>query len=161
MQTSTTTEAKPTITVVPDNQRMTFLPRHYKNLMMVVENTTYNLASQNMRVVGTDGDYKPYSGGYWNYATGPSGAPFLSPKTDNDVEVTNPLSGESYTLSPELGGIYLSMLTLQAIFSHRVWDGASEDLQDYLIETYHNLRDDGFDLARDDDERTSFFRLID
>jgi len=155
------TAEQPTARIIPGNQRMNFLPRHYGRIMMVVENTTYNLANKLLNVVNKDGELAPYQGGHWEYAEGPSGAPFMFPKTDQPVEVTNPISGETYTLSAMLGGLYLSMTTLQAIFSHRVWDTLDEDRQDSLIDTYHNLRNDGFDLAQSDDEKTSFFRLTD
>lgn len=152
---------KPQARIVPGNQRMAFLPRHFGNLMMVAENTTYNLANKVLKVTDNAGNLNPYTGGSWEYAFGPSNAPFMFPKRDHDVEVTNPISGESQTLSPIVCGVVISMLTLQAIFSSRVFETLSENRQDDLIERYHNLLNDGYALTRDDDERRAFFLLTD
>lgn len=158
---NTAENRKPQAHIVPGNQRMRFLPRHFGNLMMVAENTTYNIANKLMKVTDQAGSLKPYNGGYWEYAIGPSGAPFMFPKEDQDVEVTNPLSREAQNLSPMVGGIVVSMLTLQAIFNSNVFDSLSDEQHDDLINRYHNLLDDGYDLARDEDERRAFYRLTD
>ena len=149
------------VRIIPGDERMLFLPRHFGNLMMVAENTTYNIANKVLKVADTAGNLKPYVGGYWEYAIAPSGAPFMFLDNDRDVEVTNPLSGESQALSPVVGGVVISMLTLQAIFSSQVFESLSDTRSDDLIDRYHNLLNDGYALARDDAEKTAFFRLTD
>ena len=130
-------------TVVPEEDRLTFLPRHFGMHMLTVENYVY---AQLAKLCPT------YTGGYWHFYNLSNGGCYLAP------------SGETYPLvhgdncfearvSGDAAGIIVSLFT----FSHLSFRLEDDPLGPRIADYFHRLRD----FAADHPEASLIYRAID
>lgn len=115
-----------TTQVVPDNQRMGFMPwlftpRH----MMIGENRIFNIMER------LTPDYK---GALWTFVKTSNGAGFAYPKTDlATYHLTWADNGFEGDASPEISGLIATMMSIGSF-----WGAGSDD---HFAERYHALDD--------------------
>ena len=130
-----------TATLVPDHQRLDFLPKHFGRQMMAFENHLYTRLSQLS---------ESYTGGFWKFWTLSNGGCYLAPSAPEQLRVvvhTNDFDG---TLSADAAGITVTLFTLSELAFER------PDIE-VLSMRFHQLRDYVCDHA----EARLIFRAID
>lgn len=138
-----TTHNKPTgilATVVPENQRMAFLPKHFGKDMLHAESAVYEAM---MRLCRT------YEGGYWNFIELSNGGCYLRLDTPGPLGVRVDGNGFSGEMSVDAASILATLFALNALSWERN-DAAFTD-QYYLL----------FDYALQHDEKRKILRAID
>lgn len=127
---SNATDSKITATIVPEHYRLGFLPRHFGNLMLVVESAVYD----HMRSLATD-----YAAGYWQFVDLSNGGCFLHP-TQKSIHIVAP-NGFEGTVSGEVAGIIATLYALSHLsFEHREADCLSNgfhELREFALEHSH------------------------
>ena len=114
-----------TTAVVPDSQRLNFLPRHFGGDMIVGEAAVYG----SMKMICPS-----YHGGFWDFVEVSNGAFYMRLQTDGtlamDLSSGNGYSGQ---MSADAAGITATLFALNQM----VWDG-SEKLADafYLLREF-------------------------
>ncbi|MDR4466399.1 MAG: antirestriction protein [Nitrospira sp.] len=130
-------------TLVPEKDRLEFLPRHFGMHMLTVENCLY---TQFAKLCPT------YTGGYWHFYDLSNGGCYLAPShvkyhlihADNFFDAT---------VSGEAAGIIVSLFT----FSHVSFLLEDDPLGPRIAQSFHLLRD----FAGDHPEASLIFRAID
>jgi len=136
MTHATTTAA----TLVPEQQRMSFLPKHFgQRLMIRGELTVYGWL---------DRLSKEYSGGYWHYYEIPNGF-YMAPAGYETLRIIWPLNWCDRTMSADAAGIVATLYALCEL--------CSQQRSDDLAEKYHALRD----FAGEHAEASAIFAAID
>ena len=128
-------------TLVPDAQRLDFLPRHFGRQMMAVEQHLYSRLSELS---------KDYTGGYWNFFDLSNGGCYLAPAAPHQFHIAvhgNDFAGD---MSADAAGITATLFTLSELAFRfpRV---------EVLSERFHQLRD----FAAEHKEGRLIFRDID
>lgn len=132
-------------TIVPNNRRMKFLPKHFGRHMIQVESQIYNMADQ--MLIG-------YTGGYWEYAETENGTPFAFLDTKDEKSILrNPFSGETVEVDAPLAGMILTSFALLMIIE-KTGDEA-------LLDKYDALKDFIWDYAKETDQSDQAFTMLD
>ena len=130
-------------TLVPEEERLDFLPRHFGKHMLTVETYIY---SQFAKLCPT------YTGGYWHFYELSNGGCYLAPNRE-----TYPLMHDGNffeaTVSGDAAGIIVSLFT----FSHVSFLLEDDPLGPRVAQYFHLLRD----FAGDHPEAGLIFRAID
>jgi hypothetical protein len=127
--------------LVPDDQRLNFLPRHFGRQMMAVEEHLYARLSE----LSPD-----YSGGYWNFYDLSNGGCYLAPTAPEQLRLVVQGNDFEGTLSADAVGITATLFTLSEL-SFRF------QRAEVLATRFHQLRD----FAADHAEAGLIFRAID
>ena len=130
-------------TVVPEEDRLTFLPRHFGMHMLTVENVLY---TQFAKLCPT------YTGGYWHFYDLSNGGCYLAPSHETYPLVHADNFFEA-TVSADAAGIIVSLFT----FSHVSFLLEDDPLGPRVAQHFHLLRD----FAGDHPEGGLIFRAID
>ena len=113
-------------TVVPEDQRLNFLPRHFGTHMMLVERQVYhhfaNLCPQ-------------YQGGYWHFYELSNGGCYLAPDRDR-CTLSHAGNSVDATVSGDAAGIIATLYTFSHLAFHFEHDPYSERLSTH----FHLLR---------------------
>ena len=130
-------------TVVPEEDRLEFLPRHFGTHMLTVENYVY---AQFAKLCPT------YTGGYWHFYDLSNGGCYLAPSRET-YPILHADNFFDATVSGDAAGIIVSLFTFSRLFFH---------FEDYargprLANYFHWLRD----FAADHPEAGLIFRAID
>jgi hypothetical protein len=141
---STNTNHHPILAaLVPDDQRLDFLPRHFGTHMMLVERQVYhqfaNLAPQ-------------YRGGYWEFYDLSNGGCYLAPSQDF-YHLVHPGGDYDATVSGDAAGIVATLYTFSQLSFHFEQDPFGTRVSDL----FHLLRD----YASHHPEASIIFRIID
>ncbi|MEK6784644.1 MAG: antirestriction protein [Nitrospirota bacterium] len=131
------------VTVVPEEDRLTFLPRHFGKHMLTVENCLY---TQFAMLCPT------YTGGYWHFYDLSNGGCYLAPSHERYPLV----HGDNFfdaTVSGDAAGIIVSLFT----FSHVSFLLEDDPLGPRVAQYFHLLRD----FAADHPEASLIYRAID
>lgn len=106
-------DARITASIVPSEQRMDFLPKHFgARAMMKFETSVY----------GWMGNLCPsYRGGYWDYVELSNGGAFMYPAGVDAFEFTVEGNGFHGTVSAEVAGIIASTFAINGML-WRGWD---------------------------------------
>ena len=115
--------------LVPQNQRNTFLPRHFGGSFLRLESMVYDFAGDFMQ---------GYRGGYWEFYEVSNGAGFLVLADDAPAHLCVSLNGYEGTMSQEAAGITLTLFALSHLSFALDANGASTR---QVSEQYHLLRD--------------------
>ena len=130
-------------TVVPEEDRLEFLPRHFGKEMLTIENYLY----------AQFGNLCPtYTGGYWHFYDLSNGGCYLAPSRETYLLV----HGDNYfeaRVSGDAAGIIVSLFT----FSHVSFLLEDDPLGPRIADYFHLLRD----FAADHPEASLIFRAID
>jgi hypothetical protein len=127
--------------LVPDAQRLDFLPRHFGRQMMAVEQHLYSRLSE----LSLD-----YTGGYWNFYDLSNGGCYLAPTAPECMRIVVQGNDFEGTMSADAAGITATLFTLSELsfrFKHA----------EVLGTRFHQLRD----FAGDHAEAALIFRAID
>ena len=114
-------------TVVPEEDRLTFLPRHFGTHMLTVEHALY---SQFANLCPT------YTGGYWHFYDVSNGGCYLAPSREHYALVHGDNFFEA-TVSGDAAGIIVSLFT----FSHLSFRLEDDPLGPRIVQYFHLLRD--------------------
>jgi hypothetical protein len=128
-------------TLVPDTQRLDFLPRHFGRQMMTVEQHLYSRLSE----LSQD-----YTGGYWNFYDLSNGGCYLAPTAPERLRIVVQGNDFEGTMSADAAGITATLFTLSEL-SFRF------QRAEVLGTRFHQLRD----FAADHSEAALIFRAID
>lgn len=112
-------------TLVPEHQRMAFLPHHFGTYMMVFERQLYS----QLRQLCAD-----YDGGWWNFYNLSNGGCYLSPGGAETFPLVVPGNGFEGPLSADATGVTVTLFTL----SHLAYRFPSCEV---FGERFHQLRD--------------------
>ena len=112
-------------TLVPEHQRLAFLPRHFDTHMMVFERQLYS----QLRHLCAD-----YDGGWWNFYDLSNRGCYLSPSAAETFRIL--VAGNDFegTLSADATGVTVTLFTL----SHLAFRFPSCEV---FSERFHQLRD--------------------
>ncbi len=113
-----------TSTILPESNRLGFLPTVFKSEMVLGEALVYRW----MRAISQD-----YNGGYWDYFSLSNGGFYMAPRGTSRFLVTvsgNHFNGE---LSANTAGIVSTLYALCEL--------ANRTEEDWFINLYHYLRD--------------------
>jgi hypothetical protein len=146
MNTSPNINSNPTRSIVtaalvPDANRLNFLPRHFGRQMMAVEQEVFT----QMRALCED-----YNGGYFHFFDLSNGGCFLALESSDPLKIGVVGNGYEGTMSAVAAGITATLFALSALcfrFSHA----------ERLAERYHQLRE----FALDHPEAGAIFAAID
>ena len=130
-------------TVVPEEDRLEFLPRHFGKHMLTVENYVY---AQFAKLCPT------YIGGYWHFYDLSNGGCYLAPHHER-YALVHADSFFDATVSGDAAGIIVSLFT----FSHLSFLLENDPLGPRIADYFHLLRD----FAGDHPEAGLIFRAID
>lgn len=130
--------------VVPDNNRIKFLPKHVGLFMTRFETSIYNWMSR------LDNEY---NGGYWEFYELDNGGFFLAPSEDRDYKLCS-INHNEEVVSNITAGIVVTLFALNALM---VIENISDSMQSQLVDKYYALKD----FAADCDEAKEIFSLID
>lgn len=129
--------------LVPEGQRLDFLPRHFRAHMMLVERQIYhqfaNLALH-------------YRGGYWEFYDLSNGGCYLAPSQDF-YHLVHPGMDFDATVSGDAAGIVATLYTFSTLSVHFEHDPFGT----HLRTLFHLLRD----YAAHHPEASLIFRIID
>lgn len=130
-------------TLVPDQGRLAFLPRHFGKDMLTVENVIY---TQFAKLCPT------YTGGYWHFYDLSNGGCYLAP---SHVSYHLIHAGNFFdaSVSGDAAGIIASLFT----FSHLSFHFENDPLGPRLANYFHRLRD----FAANHPEAGLILRVID
>ena len=93
-------------TLVPDAQRLDFLPRHFGRQMMTVEQHLYSRLSE----LSQD-----YTGGYWNFYDLSNGGCYLAPTAPDQFRFIVEGNDFEGTLSADAAGITATLFTFSEV----------------------------------------------
>jgi len=115
-----------TATLIPDAQRMNYLPATFGRYFMRGESLVYGW----MRRLSKD-----YSGGFWHYYKLTNGGHYMAPDM-GDARLAVLVDGNGYegNLSADAAGLVASLFALNQL-THE----AKGEAQDHLIEQYYKL----------------------
>lgn len=130
-----------TATLVPESERLNFLPRHFGRLMLTVEQEIFT----QMREL-----CETYSGGYWAFHTLSNGGAFLAPAEAEPLAITVHSNDYQGTMTAEAAGITVTLFAL----SHLAFRYPQEER---LSERFHQLRE----FAGEHAEASAIFAAID
>lgn len=129
--------------VVPEDERLDFLPRYFGKHMMLVETQIYhqfrNLCPH-------------YTGGYWDFYELSNGGCYLAPNGAH-YRILHPGNYVNASASGDAAGIMATLYML----SHLSFTFAEDPFGDQLSTLYHLLRD----YASDHPEASLIYRVID
>lgn len=128
-------------TLVPNAERLDFLPRHFGRQMITVEQYLYTKLSE------LSGNY---TGGFWTFHDLSNGGCYLAPTAPAQFHVVVHGNDFDGTLSADATGITATLFTLSEL-AFRL------PHIEVLSTRYHQLRD----FAADHAERRLIFRAID
>ena len=117
------------VNVIPEDQRSGFLQTNFKNTLFDL--SVFHIA---------DNIYPDYSGGFWKYATVTIGdndstpAPFLFPSVEGNIKLVNPFTGVGCEVDSVLGGMIITLYTLNWLIEKYPNNDNYQDL-------YYLLRD--------------------
>lgn len=143
MQTSHNEQASTVATLVSEEDRLDFLPRHFGKHMLTVENYLY---AQLAKLCPT------YTGGYWHFYELSNGGCYLAPSRETYPLVYDDNFFEA-TVSGDAAGIIVSLFT----FSHVSFLLEDDPLGPRVAHYFHLLRD----FAADHPEAGLIDRAID
>lgn len=149
------TEPKTTetlFTVIPEDDRLDFLEKHFGKHFLQFENLLFAIARKTLL---------NYSGGYWEYALTENGYPFVLPKSDDPITVTDIFGVNPTQLSAALAGIHSTTLVIMALLQSAEKYNLSDEFHDHLIDLYHELMGDGQNIANHQGQGNDFFNLVD
>jgi hypothetical protein len=129
--------------LVPEEERLDFLPRHFGTHMLTVENFLY---AQFTNLCPT------YTGGYWHFYDLSNGGCYLAPSREQYRLVQSGNFFEA-TVSGDAAGIIVSLFTL----SHLSFALEDDPLGPRIADSFHLLRD----FAADHPEAGLIARAID
>ena len=110
--------------LVPDDERLDFLPKHFGPcLMLSGELTVYGWLDQLADA---------YQGGYWHYYEIPDGF-YLAPAGYETLRIVWPLNGCDRTMSADAAGIVATLYALCEL--------CQQPQGSALVDKYHALRD--------------------
>ena len=130
--------------VVPNKDRLKFLPKHVGLFMTRLETSIYDW------MVRLD---KAYTGDYWEFYELDNGGFFLAPSEDRDYKLCS-INHNEEVVSNIAAGIVITMFALGSLM---FMDNIHDNMQSPLVDKYYALRD----FAADWDEATKIFSLID
>ncbi|MNL28132.1 Antirestriction protein KlcA [compost metagenome] len=126
--------------LVPDGERMNFLPKAFgSRLMLRGEISVYNWL---------DRLSQEYSGGFWHYYEIPNGF-YMAPADYDKLRIVWPMNCFERDMSADAAGIVATLYALCEL--------CSQYRSDDLAEKYHALRD----FAGEDAEANAIFAAID
>jgi hypothetical protein len=128
-------------TLVPDHQRLEFLPRHFGRLMMTFEQHVYTRLSELSR---------DYTGGYWNFLSLGNGGCYVAPSAPAQFQIAVQGNDFEGTMSADATGITVTLFSLSELafrFPH----------VEVFSTRFHQLRD----FAAEHAEASLIFRAID
>ena len=114
-------------TLVPEEERLDFLPRHFGTHMLTVEHALY---AQFADLCPT------YRGGYWHFYELSNGGCYLAPRRETYALVQSGHFFEA-TVSGDAAGIIVSLFT----FSHVSFLLEDDPLGPQIADSFHLLRD--------------------
>ena len=130
-------------TLVPEEERLKFLPGHFGRHMLTVEHALY---SQFAKLCPT------YTGGYWHFYELSNGGCYLAPSREQYPLVQSGNFFEA-TVSGDAAGIIVSLFT----FSHVSFMLEDDPFSPQIAHYFHLLRD----FAADHPEAGLIYRAID
>jgi Antirestriction protein len=133
-------------TLVADDDRLSFLPKHLGKLMMRFESLVYSWMSR----LSDD-----YTGGYWNFYDLSNGGFYLAPSDDKKFQVSSPNSSQG-DVSADAAGIIATLFAINSIIGEIAFD-QKKDPPDNLVDEYYLLRD----YAAEHAESRKIFEIID
>ncbi len=144
MMTSTNRDNHPIVaTLVSDDQRLNFLPRHFGKHMMLLESQIYhhlaNLCPQ-------------YQGGYWNFYDLSNSGCYLAPR-HHCYRLVHAGNDCDATVSGDAAGIIATLYT----FSHLSFLFENDPFGTHLSDLFHLLRD----YTAHHPEASLIYRVID
>lgn len=143
--TATTQAQTPVARLVPDAERLDFLPFYFgPRLMLQGEHQVYSWMGALC---------EEYRGGFWNYYEVPNGGFYMAPASGQRFRVAVEGNGFEGELSADAAGIVATLFTL----SHLSMSEAAGDSRDALADSFHALRD----FVSTHPEAASIFRAID
>jgi hypothetical protein len=93
-------------TLVPEAQRLSFLPRHFGRQMMIFEQDLYTHMSQ----LCAD-----YTGGYWNFYDLSNGGCYLAPSDGQSYRLSVSGNGFEGRLSADAAGITATLFAMNTL----------------------------------------------
>jgi len=139
-------------TLVSDDERMEFLPKHFGDLFQKFESLLFTVASKTI---------KGYNGGYWEFATTEDAIPFAFPRASEPLTVTTMFGTSEAQIPTQIAGILCTALATLIMAERAKFYGISEDQTEQLIDLYYNLVSTGRNFAEDCDCEQEYFRLVD
>lgn len=134
--------------IVPEHDRIDFLPRLFGSAFMSGEQAIYTT---------TDRYCAAYSGGYWEYVLLSNGGRFMYPRLDTpSVSYLSAFMGNEYHLTGEAVGIAACLMVLSSM-SFSAHEEGKKNLSQLLARNFHLLRD----FALDHPESEGIFAVID
>ena len=130
-----------TARTIPDEERLSFLPRVLAGKYMLFENTVYGFADRNS---------KDYSGGFWAFVELSNGGFFIHPIAPEQFSVSCWSNHFEGRLSADAFGIGLTLFA----FSHMSFETGAPAI---LAERYHQL----YEFAARHSEAELIFQFID
>jgi hypothetical protein len=130
-----------TAALVPEANRLNFLPRHFGRLMLVFEREVFTQMGELC---------ESYSGGFFDYYDLSNGGCFMALSQSEPLKIQVDGNGYEGTMSPEAAGIVVTLFALNRL-SFRF-----PDLERFA-ERYYQLRD----FASDHPEAGDIFAAID
>ena len=127
-------------TLVQENQRLSFLPKHFGNRMMVAERGIFNA----LRKLCSD-----YNGAFWNYYELSNGGFYMAPCLDEKLTMFVEGNGYEGILSADAAGIVATLCVINEL----CWVDQSEK----MINHYYLLRD----FAAEHSEANEIYAAID
>jgi len=129
-----------TATLVKDNQRLAFLPKHLGSLMLKFEPLIFQILNNICET---------YDGGYWHFYELSNGGFYMAPDMDDLLPIFIDLNGYEGKVSADAAGIIASMFALNYL--------CNESASDKIIDQYYLLRD----FASCHSEANSILQAID
>lgn len=123
-QPSSISSASITAKIVSDQNKMAFLPKHYRNHMLWAETQMYHYMK--LFVPG-------YSGGTWNFIDLSNGAGYMSWKHDEPVKMEIDFIGFEGKFSADTASLIVALFVLTAL--------AEKTLEDWAINGYWKLHE--------------------
>ena len=127
-------------TLIPEEKRMDFLPKHLGNHFLKFEMLVYSFM---------DTFCEEYSGGYWEFYSLSNGGMFISVSGDPQYRVVNAMNYFDDTLSAEAASIGINLFALNAILC--------ETRDEHIFDLYDHL----YDFVADHPESAKILRFID
>lgn len=128
-------------TLVPDHQRLDFLPRHFGRHMLTFEQYLYSRLSELSR---------DYTGGWWKFFTLDNGGCYCAPATPEVLRIVVHSNDFEGTLSADAAGITVTLFSLSEL-------AFRFPLVEVFSTRFHQLRD----FAGEHAEARLIFRAID
>jgi hypothetical protein len=128
-------------TIVPQSERLNFLPRHFGRLMLEVEQRTYSWLSRLC---------ENYDGSYWDMYELDNGGAYMAPTSSENFRIAVHSNDFVGTMSADATGITVTLFALSSLaFDYPKFE--------VLSTRFHQLRD----FASQHAERRVIFQAID